>query len=120
MGSHEPWPQKILDAAFACEKERVRLAVHLLYYTAQRIGDVCRMRWSEVQGDTIAVVQRKTSRALTIKLHQNLADILAATPKRGLTSLPPADGGTVGEDAIRTEIEALQSGDGRSEEHPVG
>src|SRR3546814_4775255 len=39
MGSHEPWPQKILDADLACEKERVRLAVHLLYYTAQRIGE---------------------------------------------------------------------------------
>src|SRR3546814_13013182 len=67
------------------------------------------MRWSDVQGDTIAVVQRKTSRALTIKLHQNLADILAATPKRGLTILTQADGRPVGDDAIRKEIQAFTS-----------
>src|SRR3546814_606148 len=109
MGSHEPWPQKILDAALACEKERVRLAVHLLYYTAQRIRHTSPMRWADVQGDTIAVVQRKTSRALTIKLHQNLADILAATPKRGLTILTQADGRPVGDDAIRKEIQAFTS-----------
>src|SRR3546814_19479702 len=92
MGSHEPWPQKILDAALACEKERVRLAVHLLYYTAQRIGDVCRMRRSDVQADKIALVQRQQSRARTIKPHKKLDAILTATPTRGAPLLPQASG----------------------------
>ncbi|WP_286749859.1 tyrosine-type recombinase/integrase [Sphingopyxis sp. SCN 67-31] len=107
MGSHEPWPVAILDAALTCELPRVKLAVHLLYYTAQRIGDVCAMRWGDIRDETISVVQRKTGRALTIQMHQSLSDMLAATPKRGLTILTRADGGPVGDDAIRKEIQSF-------------
>jgi integrase len=48
-GEHEPWPEELLDAALACDDARVRLAVHLLYYTGQRIGDVCKMQWGSVR-----------------------------------------------------------------------
>jgi integrase len=112
MGSHEPWPVAILDAALACDVPRVKLSVHLLYYTAQRIGDVCAMRWSDIRDGTISVVQRKTGRTLTIQMHQALADMLAATPKRGLTILTRADGGPIGDDAIRKEIQAFTAGYG--------
>jgi len=40
LGEHEPWPAPVLNAALASKNARVRLATHLLYYTAQRIGDV--------------------------------------------------------------------------------
>lgn len=107
MGSHEPWPQPILDAALASDSDRVKLAAHLLYYTAQRIGDVCAMRWSDVREDTVSVVQAKTGRPLTIRLHAKLADLLASTPKRGLTILTRQDGRPVGDDAIRKELQAF-------------
>jgi integrase len=42
----------------------VRLATHLLYYTAQRIGDVMRMRWSDIRDDHIKVTQQKTGREM--------------------------------------------------------
>lgn len=109
MGSHQPWPQGILDAALASDSERLKLAVHLLYYTAQRIGDVCAMRWNDVRDGTVSVVQGKTGRPLTIRLHDNLVALLNATPKRGLTILTRADGGPVGDDAIRKEIQAFTS-----------
>lgn len=109
MGSHQPWPQPILDAALAAESARVKLAVHLLYYTAQRIGDVCAMRWTDVRGDGISVVQHKTKTPLTISLHGDLARLLAATPKRGLTILTQQDGRPIGDDAIRKELQAFTS-----------
>lgn len=107
MGSHEPWAPAILRAALTCDRPRVKLAVHLLYYTAQRIGDVCAMRWSDVHDETISLVQRKTKKTMTIRLHHDLARLLADTPKRGLTILTRPDGGPVGDDAIRKEIQAF-------------
>ena len=107
MGSHQPWPEAILDAALKSSSERVKLAVHLLYFTAQRIGDVCAMRWTDVREDVISVVQHKTKTPLTIRLHGDLADLLAATPKRGLTILTQQDGRPVGDDAIRKELQAF-------------
>lgn len=109
MGSHQPWPEPILDAALSSSNERVKLAVHLLYYTAQRIGDVCAMRWADVRGDVISVVQHKTARPLTIRMHSELVALLDATPKRGLTILTQQDGRPVGDDAIRKELQAFTS-----------
>jgi integrase len=82
---HEPWPEWLLEEAL--KDEQVRLPVALLYYTAQRIGDVCRMRWSDVRDGVIAVTQQKTGKALAIPLHAELAKLLAVAPKEGLTIL---------------------------------
>ena len=87
MGSHEPWPENVLQDALNSEDDRVRLATHLLYYTAQRIGDVCKMRWSDIRGNWISVVQDKTDKPLEIALHSALASELARTPRRGMTIL---------------------------------
>ncbi|MDF1505783.1 tyrosine-type recombinase/integrase, partial [Roseisolibacter sp. H3M3-2] len=65
----------------------VRLAVHLLYYTAQRIGDVVSMRWSDVRDGRIHVVQEKTGTTVEIPLHHALAEELARAPRRALTIL---------------------------------
>ncbi|HMN54191.1 MAG TPA: tyrosine-type recombinase/integrase [Sphingopyxis sp.] len=112
MGSHDPWPQAILDAALASEQQRVRLAVHLLYFTAQRIGDVCRIRWSDVHDGYLSLTQQKTGKALEIPLHDKLATLLAETPKHGLTILTRADSGPVDADTIRKELQAFAAGYG--------
>lgn len=87
MGSHDPWPANVLEDALKSDNDRVRLAAHLLYYTAQRIGDVCQMRWDDIKGNTIDVVQEKTDTPLTIALHSSLAAELARTRRRGMTIL---------------------------------
>jgi integrase len=46
-------PKRCFNEALAAEDQQVRLATHLLYYTAQRIGDVLRMRWSDIQDGKI-------------------------------------------------------------------
>jgi integrase len=66
---------------------RERLALALLIYTGQRRGDVIRMGWRHVQGDTIRVKQSKTGAALTIPLHPELRSVIAKTPRGHLTFL---------------------------------
>lgn len=82
---YEPWPEHLVEEALADDK--VRLPVALLYFTAQRIGDVCRLRWADIRGGVIHVTQQKTGKALEIPVHSRLAAILAEAPRRGLTIL---------------------------------
>jgi integrase len=66
---------------------KARLALALGLYTAQRKGDVLRMGWQHVSGDTIAVRQEKTNAALLIPIHAQLAAALASVPRGNLTFL---------------------------------
>lgn len=80
---HEPWPQEAIEKALRGE---MRLAVALLYFTGQRIGDVCKMRWSDIDDGVITVVQQKTGKELYVPLHNRLEAILAETT-RSLTTI---------------------------------
>lgn len=81
---YQPWPEALLEKALA--DPAIRLPVALLYYTDQRIGDVCKMRWSHIQDDVIEVRQQKTGKSLYIPLHAELRAILADEQK-GLTTI---------------------------------
>lgn len=91
-GQHEPWPASILKAGLAADDAIVRLAVRLLYFTGQRIGDVLAMRWSDVEDGEISIVQQKTGKRVWIRLHRDLHAELATTPKRAITILSDAIG----------------------------
>lgn len=80
-GEHEPWPIELVEAALVSDDPVIRLAVHLLYYTAQRIGDVCAMRWTDIAGPEVHVVQQKTGTPLTIRIHKKLGAELARHPR---------------------------------------
>ena len=84
-GEHEPWPEWLLAAALKAEDANVRLAVHLLYYTAARIGDVVKMKWTDIEDGVLTLKQQKVKNAdpLEIPLHRELAAMLATLP-RGL------------------------------------
>lgn len=88
LGEHDPWPQATLDAALVAEDATIRLAVHLLYYTAQRIGDVVRMRWTDIDGDRITVRQQKTGKSMQIRMHGDLVAELAKHQRSLATILP--------------------------------
>lgn len=105
-GSHSAWPEPVLDAALQSKHDRVRLATHLLFFTGQRIGDVMKMRWSDVRGDEIHVVQQKTDKSLWIPMLAELRDELARTPKRGLTIITNQDGNPMTPQVIRRELKA--------------
>ena len=87
MGEHQPWPDALLTAALGATDPVIKLAVHLLYYTGQRIGDVCMMRWSDYSNGRIEIVQEKTGARVSIPPHPDLAKLLGQTSKAGLTIL---------------------------------
>ena len=66
---------------------RPRLALALLLYTAQRRGDMVRLGWQHLSGDTIAVRQEKTDTPLMIPMHPELIRALASIPRTNLTFL---------------------------------
>lgn len=87
LGEHEPWPDHIVAAALKADDTLVRLGTHLLYFTAQRIGDVVAMRWSDIRDGRLEMAQQKTGREMSIALHRDLGALLASTDKAALTIL---------------------------------
>lgn len=62
--AREAWPQDMIDAYRAETAGREVLIFELCLGTGQRIGDVLRMRWSEIDGESIAIRQGKTKAKL--------------------------------------------------------
>jgi enterobacteria phage integrase len=60
---------------------RERTAFALLLYTGQRLSDVAKMSWRDLEGSVIRVVQGKTGMKLSISLHPDLATVLGNWPK---------------------------------------
>jgi integrase len=101
---HEPWPEWLVDAAL--DDPAVRLPVALLYFTAQRIGDVCKMRWTDIRDGYVAVKQQKTHKPLDIRLHQRLAAIIAETPREAMTVLHGAKNRPMRPATLRWQLQA--------------
>lgn len=121
-GEHAPWPIDLLKAGLKAEDQTVRLAVHLLYYTGQRIGDVCKMQWGDIQDGRIVVTPQKTRRlkkVLKIHQHEDLAAELAQTPRVGMAILAKRDGRRWSEQSVRTKLQAfaVEHGAGRVVAH---
>lgn len=106
-GEHEPWPEHILRAALASDDRNVRLLTHLLYFTAQRLGDVLNMRWDSISGQTIAVLQQKTNKYLTIPLHNDLKAELEQTPRTSEFIYASPTGKAVHQDTARKALKAF-------------
>jgi len=69
-----------------------RLAFALTLYTGQRVSDVRRMTWADVDGLVIRVVQQKTGAKLAIQLHSELRHVLETTPRAHVTIVNTAFG----------------------------
>jgi len=80
---HEPWPAEIINAFLGVASEPLRLALHLLLYTGQRVGDVVTMKWADIVDGCIRVTQEKTFEKVVIPIHTRLAALLEETPRRG-------------------------------------
>lgn len=105
VGEHEPWPEPLLTAALSAKDATIRLTVALLYYTAQRIGDVCKMRWSDIRDGRISLVQEKTGKPMSLPIHASLAVEINKAPRRGLTILSNEQGHQFQPEAIRQRLQ---------------
>jgi integrase len=107
-GEHEKWPDAAVALGLTADDRRIRLAVHLLLYTAQRIGDVCALRWSNIEGDAICLTQQKTGRYLEIPIHKKLRAELA-THERTLGTIMAMGGKPATPAALRRYIQIFAS-----------
>jgi integrase len=82
--SHEPWPDHVIERfeAEARPKPNAQLALLLLLYTGQRVGDVAAMRWDQFDGTGIAVRQDKTDVLLWIPCHSRLKAALDTAQRK--------------------------------------
>lgn len=106
-GEHQAWPETLVEAALGADNPRIRLAVHLLYFTGQRIGDVVKMRWSDIRRGKIHVKQQKTGKTLKIAIARELQDELDRTPKLGMSLLTNVNGAPITDQTVRTELQAF-------------
>ena len=83
--AREAWPQDMIDAYRAETAGREVLIFELCLGTGQQIGDVLRMRWSDIDGEGIAIRQGKTKAKLWIPITRRFKVILEQTPRIGLT-----------------------------------
>lgn len=88
----EAWPADRIEAYRAKATGPARLIFELCLGTGQRIGDVLRMRWNDIEAGGINVKQGKTGAVLWVPLTPHLRAALDDTPKRGLTIVCNPDG----------------------------
>lgn len=81
----EAWPPALVTKFRETAKARALLIFELCLGTGQRISDVLKMRWDEIEGDGIHVRQGKTGARLWVPLTPHLRAALAATPRVGMT-----------------------------------
>lgn len=81
----QPWPQEKIDEFRRVATGHTLLVFELCLGTGQRISDVLKMRWSDVEGDGINVRQGKTGAVLWVPFTARLREVLRETPKVGVT-----------------------------------
>ena len=81
----QPWPPEKIDEFRKTADGRALLIFELCLGTGQRIGDVLKMRWSDIKGDGINVTQGKTGMVLWVPFTDPLRKLIADTPKIGPT-----------------------------------
>lgn len=98
VGTHHTWTDAELAAYEARWKlgTRERLAFDLLWYTAQRVGDVSKMKRSDIVDGRIHVKQEKTGAKLKIPVHPNLQKSINAYGIKGQHLVGRIDGKPIG------------------------
>lgn len=88
IGEYQPWPKWAWDAAMGHFREEIRTACLLGRYTGQRLGDVLRLKLTDITTDAdgtdgFNLVQQKTGTALFVPISRELRQVLAEARKRG-------------------------------------
>lgn len=104
QGEHQPWPEALLEDALA--DPAVQLPVALLYFTGQRIGDVVRMQWNDVERGEIKVFAQKTKTKLRISLADELAALLKHESRPSTAILTNAKGEPWTQSGLRQKLQA--------------
>ncbi|MCA0846069.1 tyrosine-type recombinase/integrase [Salipiger thiooxidans] len=80
----EPWPRDMVEAFRAKAAGRTLLLFELCLGSGQRVGDVLKMKWGDIEDGCIKVVQNKTGKLLWVPLTAPLRAALDAAEKRSV------------------------------------
>ncbi len=61
----------------------VQIAMDLAYYTGQRLSDVLKMKWSDIQDGCLMVVQQKTKARLSIEVGPEMQTVIDRAKQNG-------------------------------------
>lgn len=87
-GGHLPaWTQDMADKAIAELPEHLSRLVMTALYTGQRRGDLCRLAWSNFDGERLRLTQSKTGTPLVIPVHPVLKAAMDTWPRVATTIL---------------------------------
>jgi hypothetical protein len=89
---YAPWGWEEIDFFRSNARPHIWHAAALALYTGQRLNDVLAMRWNDLKGGLIAVVQQKTGKQLWIPAHQDLREMLGQIPKTHVNILTNSRG----------------------------
>lgn len=78
------WEDDEINLFLRTAPDHLQQALALALYTGQRRSDLVRMRWTDYDGKTIHVIQKKTGKELFIPVHPRLKAMLHIVSKRPL------------------------------------
>jgi len=102
IGTHHTWNEaelRTFEERFPLGT-RERLAYALLLYTCQRVGDVARMKRSDIVDGEIHVIQEKTGAELYLPILPELRQAMKAYPAKGLTLIGWKNGRPMSSDGL--------------------
>jgi integrase len=101
---HEEWPDALLEEAL--EDPQVGMAVALFYFTGQRINEVVKMSWNDIEGDYMRVYVQKKDTHLRVAMHPELAERLKGIEKTSVAILTSSNGRPWSKVGLRAKLQA--------------
>lgn len=101
---HEAWPEELVEEAL--NDPQIGLAVALFYFTGQRINEVVRMSWADIEGDYMRVFVQKRKNHLRVAMMPELAERLRGVEKTALTILTSSNGTPWSHVGLRNKLQA--------------
>ncbi|TVP94061.1 MAG: hypothetical protein EA338_13150 [Roseinatronobacter sp.] len=86
------WTEGPIERFMATAPVELQRAMILAMHTGQRYGDLIRLRWSDYDGATIRLIQRKTDQAVYLPCTSQLKQALDSIPRQCPYILARADG----------------------------
>lgn len=87
LSEHEPWPERVIEAALSVATPMTRLALVTYLCSGQRGGDIIRMRHNWHDGRIMQLQHGKTVKPVAIPMHALWLAEIGKVPARAVTIL---------------------------------
>ena len=81
MAAYPPWPWDAIEHFATHARAGLWQAAALALFSGQRLADVLKVKWSDIENSLICVRQGKTGKTVWVPVHRRLAVILSTIPR---------------------------------------